>query len=794
MRGEQVVQGNGVAAAIGKAIGALNTSVANSIGWDDKFKGAIVGTDGMRGEIFATKEEAIAALRARGITVSDDMGEAELVINYAVMTYNMAYEHGRAYVRTFGTDKVFKLGGDNRPSTKMLLKKIADGIKAQGGTSIIINLPISTPALAWESQNDGCIGIDVTGSHLLAVPKNDGSQGENGIKGFLNGRKLSDDKTLELEKTTFLLAQGIENPDSVAGGTSSYILNADNAYGAYIDYVVKIFEREFGRAPLSGQTFVIDAANGAITEIAKSIFSRLGASLITINGSTDGKLINLHDDGRIGLDKKPMKSGAQNTSRLSETVVQGGYNGGFGFDGDADRVMTVDEKGGEADGDRNLGALALCKKSDQSLAHNSVVLTTMATIGLRKTMQQNDIDVLLAKVGDRYVADIMELMGSVLGGEQSGHTILSQYQVTGDGIITALLLACYAKKLGVPISVLTDKINKNIPYLGPGADITAKTAAISTEVINRLGEANRQTSQFYENIIDIIRSSFIETGIASYLTVAESREGYVKAKELYVQLWDANGVIKGWVSFRQSGTEPRKLRVYITVDDTLDHVTLVREELVGLVRAELRQIEEAQAGAIGEYAALRSAAADCSVEGLATVDENIISENSLLVLPGSLFTGSVNTSDVFMLADIVEKLNARKVTPVIEGLNAKEQAVILGWLGEGKVRFVNTGVPGELKNLSGQIGASSIFYLTARQNFIDVSRLYGGMLENIQIRQFELPAESEYLSISQLINMVFTTTNSQQVINAILMQIPDALIPQLQIFNEALQRAIAASA
>jgi len=244
---------------------------------------------------------------------------------------------------------------------------------------------------------------------------------------------------------------------------------------------------------------------------------------------------------------------------------------------------------------------------------------------------------------------------------------------------------------------------------------------------------------------------------------------------------------------RASGTEPIA-RVYVEGPD-VQKATDAARKLKQAIESQPETTQQPHAArAIGEYiAALISAAADCSIEGLAAINENIIPENSLVVLPGALFVGDVNMADIFMLPEIVNKLKSKNSSLVISGLNTSEEIAISGWLGNNNIRFIKSPTAEALFGLAGQSGVDNVYYVVDTYKLKTLSGEYFIPGSNLRIRQFALPAENEYLSLAELINGTFSTENSVKVINAILMQIPDALIPQLQIFNEALQRAIAAS-
>jgi len=581
-------------------------------------KGKMVGTDGMRGKILTPAEaigrrNVMAGPVREGKIGPEEPGDSELLIRYGLMTHEQAFYHGQAYVRTFGRETPFMLGGDNRPSTIELIEKLAEGIVSQGGTVYIVREPIPTPVLAYESNAKRFIGITVTGSHL--------GWKENGIKGFIAGKKIPDAKTVELEQNTYMISQGIAIPGIVAGGAINEMTEAGQAY---VDHFLERFRQEMGgqAMPFEGKTIVIDSANGVTSRLAPRMFRDLGATVVEINTSIDGQLdnaprgsmINAQDDGSVDQKGNPAKSGSQSTARLSAKIIElrdqdKDVMGGMGFDGDGDRIMFVDEDGIEIDGDGSLGAIALCLKEEvdehgeSRLKGNSVVATIMATMGLVAAMEDAGINVKLTRVGDRFVVEKMEKHGYVVGGEQSGHTILSDYQTTGDGIVTALFLFSRTLNKHQKLSELTTvKISRAYPYLGPHADLTATTPEQGSELISRLNETSRAKSPeqnpYYHDLMKIIQEGFGDMAtqqedfvqVADQFVVAKSADGYVTPNELYVHLYK-DGRRAGWVSFRQSGTEPIRIRVYLTANCPRNQAEAVRAELVARTGEELKAIE-----------------------------------------------------------------------------------------------------------------------------------------------------------------------------------------------------------
>lgn len=632
--------------------------------------GTLIGTDGMRGTVM-THTEAVAQL-------GSEKSDAQFVIDNAILTYEMAYVFGQGLIMTLGTKMDFLLGGDPRPSTAGLMKEVARGIKSMGGNVQIITKPISTPALAYESREKGCVGVSVSGSHLLSK--------ENGLKPFLDGKKLSDETTLELERNAYDIAKGTFVPETKNNGAIAMLEDEYAAHGAYRDFVVNIFEKEFGLNPLGGKTVVLDGANGAVYAIADAIFKLLGAEEVHwINNSQDGNLINVQSDGSTNETGKPILSGSQNTSRLHDEVMklklQGKDAVGFAFDGDADRLMGIDENGKLMDGDVLLGGVAMCLKDKGKLKNNTVVGTTMSTLGLIRALEAADINLKLAKVGDRFVLEEMQKTGAVAGGEQSGHIILTDYQTTGDGIITVLVLLCNAAKKSVPVSALTtDKIKTDYPYLGPHQDIGADSADVANKLMAELNEDTRYENEFYRDILEIIEECFINTGLAHYYSISLSQDSYVKPEELYIRLWGSNDESVGWVSVRQSGTEPKKIRIYLTADCDEQVLGDIRKQFVNLVGNELERISsgithaEAIGKSTGNLAQLKQDAIDKFKQEFGHEPEGVIWVPSRICIDGEHI-------------DYVKYLQARVLT-----FASAERGMFVAYASrkDGKVRSAST--------------------------------------------------------------------------------------------------------
>ncbi|MGI6563341.1 MAG: phosphoglucosamine mutase [Clostridia bacterium] len=372
------------------------------------------------------------------------------------LTGHLAFEIGRAatYViaeQTFHSP-VILIGKDTRISGDLLEAAITAGICSMGGHAMCLGV-IPTPGIAYLTQlYHADAGIVISASH--------NSFEFNGIKIFNSkGYKLSD--RLE-EKIEELVSNGTLDSVRPIGdkvGKKSDITVSGQDYASFLSGTV---ETDF-----SGMRLVMDCANGAAYKIGPELFKRLGASVDVIAGEPNGVNINYH-------------CGATDLESLIKVVKGNGYDMGIAFDGDADRFMAVDEKGGVVDGDRVLAILGLHMKENHSLIDNTIVATVMSNLGLFKMAEKHGLNIVKTKVGDRYVLDEMLNNGYVLGGEQSGHTILLQHATTGDGLLTSMHLLEIMKTTGKPLSELA-----SVMQVYPQVLLNAK---VSNENKNRFME------------------------------------------------------------------------------------------------------------------------------------------------------------------------------------------------------------------------------------------------------------------------------------------------------------------
>ena len=309
------------------------------------------------------------------------------------LTEELVEQIGRAATLWSGRGRVL-VGRDTRESGPRLEAAVRRGIVDAGGTAVLAGV-LPTPAVALLSQD---LGLVVSASHN--PPE------YNGVKVFdREGHKLTDADELEIEALV-----GTPGP---GGGA---IEHAEDVVESYVDHVLEHFGSD-----LHGLRIAVDCANGAYSTIAPGVFETLGAEVTALAAAPDGANIN------VGC-------GATDLSMLQAAVRAGDFDLGVAFDGDGDRMLAVDAKGDVVDGD---GIVAICALG---LGVDLVAVTSMTNLGFHRLMDEHGIRVVTTDVGDRYVVEALRREGGVLGGEQSGHLIVLDGHVTGDGLAAALTL------------------------------------------------------------------------------------------------------------------------------------------------------------------------------------------------------------------------------------------------------------------------------------------------------------------------------------------------------------------
>lgn len=352
------------------------------------------------------------------------------------LTVELAMQIGRcaASVLSNGSDHrpVVAIGTDTRASADMLTSAIAAGVCSMGANVLLLGV-VTTPAIAFLLEKlNADAGIMISASHNSAE--------FNGIKIFSkSGYKLPEMLEEQIED---LIEKGDDVTKRPIGGEVGTIRQIENASRQYIDHIKNSIDSD-----LSGLNIAIDCANGSASATARTLFSELGASIFVLSDSPDG--VNINKD-----------CGSTHTEALAKFVVENHLDCGVAFDGDADRCLCVDENGELIDGDKIMAICSLDMKQRGILNKNTVVGTIMSNFGFSKFCEENDIDFVATKVGDRFVLEEMLQNGYSLGGEQSGHVIFREYATTGDGQLTSVQLLSLLKRSGKKLSELASVMKR----------------------------------------------------------------------------------------------------------------------------------------------------------------------------------------------------------------------------------------------------------------------------------------------------------------------------------------------
>ncbi|PCJ96235.1 MAG: phosphoglucosamine mutase [Zetaproteobacteria bacterium] len=355
---------------------------------------------------------------------------AEIAMKVAMAT---AYVIRQKHNKCERTNRVV-IGKDTRLSGYMFEQAITAGFLSMGMDVIQVG-PIPTPGIAMLTRSMRAdLGIMITASHNKFQ--------DNGLKLFgADGFKLCNETQKDIEaliETDF--TDHLSAPEDCGKAK-----RLDDALGRYVEHVKSSFPR--GKT-LAGMKIVLDCANGAAYKVAPQIFWELEAEIITIGTQPNGRNIN-------------QDCGATDLKALQCKVIQEDADIGIALDGDADRLIVVDERGQILDGDQLTASLALALKQSGTLGDNTVVATVMSNMGMEAALVAQGIEVVRTAVGDRAIIEEMRKSGFSLGGEQSGHIIMSKYSTTGDGILAALQILAILKETDKPAS---DVLNVFTPY------------------------------------------------------------------------------------------------------------------------------------------------------------------------------------------------------------------------------------------------------------------------------------------------------------------------------------------
>jgi len=365
------------------------------------------------------------------------------------LTPELVVAFGRAVARVLGNDRPFLIGRDTRQSGTMIEAALTAGLCAQGASVQSAGI-LPTPGLAFLA--------DVLDSPAAMISASHNPFPDNGIKLFgAGGRKIADvlEAQVEAELAT-VLERGVGlSPEGESVGSATRVA------GSVDRYVVHLIQALDGRR-LDGLRVVLDCGNGAAYGAAPRAARELGLELTVINAAPDGVNIN-HE------------CGSTHPAELQRVVREIGADAGLAFDGDADRVIAVDERGELIDGDRMLLIGALDLRARNKLANNAIAVTVMSNLGLRRALARHEIEMFETAVGDRNVLAAMEQHALTLGGEQSGHVIYSELATTGDGTLTGFLLLDVMARSGRSLSALAvemtsfPQVLRNVAVADPAA-------------------------------------------------------------------------------------------------------------------------------------------------------------------------------------------------------------------------------------------------------------------------------------------------------------------------------------
>lgn len=352
------------------------------------------------------------------------------------LTPEMAFNLGRAAGAYFKNAKHHKsrfiIGKDTRISGDMLEAALAAGITSTGADVELIGI-IPTPGIAFL-----CRELDVDAGVMISASHN--PVADNGIKFFQSdGFKLTDEMEDQIEDIYFNRMADLQRPTGVEVGR---VIHREDAVDLYERYLVSTADHSF-----AGLKIVVDCGFGASSAIAPAVLRKLGANVIPIHAEADGARINV-------------QCGSTHVDKLSQAVIDQQADLGIAHDGDADRVIAVDENGQTVDGDQILTICGLELLKEGKLPNRKIAATVYSNLGLTAAFRKHDADVVITPNGDRYVLEALREQGLVLGGEQSGHIIFLEKNTTGDGILTALQLISIVAKSKQKLSVLASAMTR----------------------------------------------------------------------------------------------------------------------------------------------------------------------------------------------------------------------------------------------------------------------------------------------------------------------------------------------
>ena len=408
------------------------------------------------------------------------------------------------------------IGRDTRLSGTLIESAMISGFLSYGANVKMLGV-IPTPAIAYLTKKlNADAGVVISASHNTFE--------FNGVKYFSNkGMKIPDELEEEIEE--IMDSDKLSTLTAVGDKIGVYEIKEELMYD-YIDLFVGIFKLDLEKVNKEDFCIGVDAANGATYKVSEKIFKKLGINYKIINNNPNG--ININDN-----------CGSTHLEAIQELVKKEKLNIGIAYDGDGDRCLAVDENGNVIDGDIIMAIISKYMKEKNILKNDTLVATVMSNLGMKKYSENNDIDLKQTKVGDRYVLEEMLKNGYNLGGEQSGHIIMLDYNPTGDGILTSLMLIKIILETGKKLSELAEIIN-----IYPQVLINAKVDA-------------------------------------------DKKMDYEKDEEIKQSIQELEKEFSGngRVLIRPSGTEP-KVRVMIE-GENLEHITKKAEDLANLIEKKL---------------------------------------------------------------------------------------------------------------------------------------------------------------------------------------------------------------
>jgi phosphoglucosamine mutase len=356
----------------------------------------------------------------------------------ADLTPALVFALGRAAARVLGVD-AFVIGRDTRASGPRIEESLTQGFAAEGARATSLGVA-PTPAVAFVAQREATPGAIVSASHNPWT--------DNGVKIVgLDGRKLPDDIETAIEAEMFDLvtsSRPLPPPERERRDMSELLTPvAAGDVDAYVEHLVGALE---GRS-LGGLHVVLDCANGAASELGPRALAAAGARVDVINAEPDGRNINA-------------ACGSTHPDGLQEAVNAAGADLGLALDGDADRVLAVDEHGELVDGDQIMVMTALDWHQRGALRDDAIVVTVMTNLGLRRALGAAGVGIVETPVGDRHVVAAMAERNLAIGGEQSGHIVFADLATTGDGLLTGLIVADLVARRGVPLSQLAGQMTR----------------------------------------------------------------------------------------------------------------------------------------------------------------------------------------------------------------------------------------------------------------------------------------------------------------------------------------------